>query len=100
MKLLSVIRKRNIDICIYAALIFLYGIGWDYVLDKKIEPWSLIGVLSYTAFVLILFAKNQHRAVADLTGTMRPKTRLDYVGKLVVALILFGLLMFKLLSLE
>lgn len=99
MNFLRNIRHRNIDLYIYSALIFLYGVGWDYVLDRSIEGWSIVGVISYTAFVLILFTKNQQTPVKpELTGTIRPKTRLDYIGKLVVAAVVLGLLVYKLLS--
>ncbi|MBU1890180.1 hypothetical protein KJ782_01665 [Patescibacteria group bacterium] len=92
------LKERNLDTVIYGLLIFLYGFGWDYVVDKKIESWSIIGVISYTLFVMVILVRNRKTTgKADPVGRISNiSIRKDNIGKMMLAVVLYGLLLYKL----
>ncbi|MDD5342304.1 MAG: hypothetical protein PHH01_02175 [Patescibacteria group bacterium] len=93
-------RDKNYDIVVYALLIFLYGIGWDFVVDEKIDLWSMVGVISYTIFVMMFFIKGRRVSEGRASGghLSNISSRNDLMGKIILAAILYGLLLYKLLG--
>ncbi len=99
-KFLKKLEDRNFDILIYSVLIFFYGLGWDLVQDRQVDYWSVIGVISYTVFVLLLLVKRRMNLPDPNAGEHLSKIspRKDFTGKMVLAAILYGLLVYKLIT--
>ncbi len=93
-------EAKNYDIVIYAILIFIYGLGWDFVRDQIIDIWSIIGVVSYTAFVMLLLARSRNLPPQPGAGEHLSKIsrKKDVLGKIVLAVVLYALLLYKLIQ--
>ena len=98
-KFLQNMEDRSYDIMIYTFLIFFYGLGWDLVQDGVVDYWSVIGVISYTMFVLLLLVKRRRGLPDPGAGQhlSNISSRKDITGKLILGAILYGLLVYKLI---
>ncbi|MDP3964809.1 MAG: hypothetical protein Q8Q20_04120 [bacterium] len=96
MNLLKAIHNIKLDYVIYGLLIFMYGLGWDYANDETIDFWSIVGVLSYTMFVFLIFIRGQKKQPPAEGRLNAMSARSDMVGKIILAALLFGLLFYKL----
>ena len=98
MSWLNYLKDKNLDTVIYGLLIFLYGFGWDYVIDKKVENWSVVGVVSYTIFVMVILVRSRRtKEEADSIGRISTTSiKKDNIGKMMLAMVLYGLLLYKL----
>lgn len=92
------IQKRNFDLAIYVVLMLAYGLGWDYVIDRKLELWSVVGVFSYTGFMLLFLVRTRSNFKAAPPTEAYPRTKLDLIGKIALGVVLYALLMYKLLQ--
>jgi len=93
------IRDRNYDLPVYFLLVLLYGLGWDLAVDNTLQFWSVIGVISYTSFIVIFMVRTRRRERAQTSSkpaVAQPKH--DLFIKLALAVLLYGLLVFKLIQ--